>query len=634
MATCPLCWNTADAQLLAGESGGVKSAHLFECKTCGRFVAGWVLQQTKESYSLDRRYLLSALTRTATEEGRTLELTIDSARELLDSTARPSNDEQDAIFLRYIARKETRRGDSVPVDHRTDYPLFFAKGSRELDEIASELVRAGFVQRTDASAVPHYRLTREGRAELQRLTPSLASALAASPAPAQTARMPEHDSITRTEGLVAQDEPKPFDVFLSHASEDKTAVADPLYEQLTEAGCRVWYDRVILTTGDSLRRKIAEGLRVSRYGIVVLSPHFFAKSWPQTELDGLTARENAEGRRVVLPIWHNVTRDDVLRYSAPLADKVAARTEDGLALVTDSILRALGPSPMMNPARKPSARSQQLDQGGIEGIVRAAAEPRTVTGETVQPPPIVSPAKEPAVGEDWKRWVVKASAWLFSGVGVLLIPLSFSHIRQCGAEKPIGPPMPSPSAVVMASPVSPTPPSAPSPTPTPRPVQALSGKQATRPAVIYDFLVEARLSCAAPEGGLPEESGAGSPSEAAYLEGEAGYEELRVLQPARVLRSGSTATLVNRFGMQEASALRGSPISFLLGFSELRLPTVVSPTTHWQCLSMQSYEVTVQLNGRDFWSKRQFFGKRPWQGGGSFGVHLDQLHARIKRAEP
>ncbi len=164
-------------------------------------------------------------------------------------------------------------------------------------------------------------------------------------------------------------------------------------------------------------------------------------------------------------------------------------------------------------------------------------------------------------------------------------------------------------------------------------MQARSGKQAT-PAVIYDFLVEARLICNAPEGGIAEESGAGSSVEAPYLEGDAGYEELRLLQPVRVLRSGPTATLVNRFGMQEGSALRGSPTTFLLGFKRLHLPIVMAPTTHWQCLSMDSYEVDISLNSRQLSSERQFFGKRPWQGGGSFDVELERLHTRIKEAQP
>ena len=74
--------------------------------------------------------------------------------------------------------------------------------------------------------------------------------------------------------------------------------------------------------GDSLRRSIDNGLVKSRYGVVVLSSAFFEKNWTQYELDGLVTRE-MEGHKVILPIWHLVSKDQVLNYSPSLADKKA-----------------------------------------------------------------------------------------------------------------------------------------------------------------------------------------------------------------------------------------------------------------------------------------------------------------------
>lgn len=88
-------------------------------------------------------------------------------------------------------------------------------------------------------------------------------------------------------------------------------------------GVTVWYDEFSLTVGDSLRRKIDRGLSDSRFGVVLLSPDFFRKEWPQAELDGLVARERATGEKVILPVWHRVTKEDVLAQSPTLADKVA-----------------------------------------------------------------------------------------------------------------------------------------------------------------------------------------------------------------------------------------------------------------------------------------------------------------------
>jgi TIR domain-containing protein len=117
------------------------------------------------------------------------------------------------------------------------------------------------------------------------------------------------------------------DAFICHASEDKKSIVQPLAVELKNMGFKIWYDEFELELGDSLRRSIDKGLANSNYGIVVLSKAFFSKDWPQYELDGLTAREIG-GQKVVLPIWHKIDRDEVLRYSPPLADRLALKTQE------------------------------------------------------------------------------------------------------------------------------------------------------------------------------------------------------------------------------------------------------------------------------------------------------------------
>ncbi len=127
------------------------------------------------------------------------------------------------------------------------------------------------------------------------------------------------------ESLTEPPEDIGYDAFISHAGEDKEVVARPLAKRLKELGFWIWYDEFTLEVGDSLRRSIDKGLVNSRYGIVVLSSAFFEKNWPEYELNGLTARE-IDGQKVILPVWHGVTKKDVLKYSPPLADKVAIST--------------------------------------------------------------------------------------------------------------------------------------------------------------------------------------------------------------------------------------------------------------------------------------------------------------------
>ena len=118
---------------------------------------------------------------------------------------------------------------------------------------------------------------------------------------------------------------KVYDAFISHASEDKEVFVRSLAEALQERGISVWYDEFELKVGDSLRRSIDKGLAKSRFGIVVLSSAFFAKNWTQYELDGLVAKE-MEGVKVILPIWHKISKDEVMDYSPSLADKFALNT--------------------------------------------------------------------------------------------------------------------------------------------------------------------------------------------------------------------------------------------------------------------------------------------------------------------
>lgn len=118
---------------------------------------------------------------------------------------------------------------------------------------------------------------------------------------------------------------KTWDVFISHASEDKESFVRPLSIALRNLGVSVWYDEFSLRLGDSLSGSIDKGLAGSAFGIVVVSHHFIRKPWPEYELRGLVSREIDEDR-VILPIWHGVTRKEVLEFSPPLADKVALNT--------------------------------------------------------------------------------------------------------------------------------------------------------------------------------------------------------------------------------------------------------------------------------------------------------------------
>lgn len=118
-----------------------------------------------------------------------------------------------------------------------------------------------------------------------------------------------------------------YDVFVSHAYEDKESFVDDFVEALRNQGLKVWYDTDKLKWGDSMREKIDKGLAKSRYGVVVLSPNYIAehKYWTKAELNGLFQVETVNGK-TILPIWHNLTKKQVVEYSPIIADRKAMTT--------------------------------------------------------------------------------------------------------------------------------------------------------------------------------------------------------------------------------------------------------------------------------------------------------------------
>ncbi|WP_448338087.1 TIR domain-containing protein [Chloroflexus aurantiacus] len=141
-----------------------------------------------------------------------------------------------------------------------------------------------------------------------------------------------------------------WDVFISYASEDRETVAAPLAETLRVNGLRVWYDQFELTPGKQLLQSIDEGLRESRFGIVVLSPHFFAKEWPLRELAGLYTRSIQEGQKpFIIPIWYQLNVSEIARYSPLLSNIIAIPWDSDIEIVVQKILSVINADRVVNP---------------------------------------------------------------------------------------------------------------------------------------------------------------------------------------------------------------------------------------------------------------------------------------------
>ena len=136
---------------------------------------------------------------------------------------------------------------------------------------------------------------------------------------------------------------KKYDIFISHASEDKDAIVRPLATILERLTVRVWYDEFSLQLGDSLTASIDKGLQESRYGLVVLSKAFLCKRWPEYEYRSLMTRE-IDGERAILPLWYDVTKEDVKNFSLYLADiKALSISKANFGKILPAILKVVRP---------------------------------------------------------------------------------------------------------------------------------------------------------------------------------------------------------------------------------------------------------------------------------------------------
>ena len=169
------------------------------------------------------------------------------------------------------------------------------------------------------------------------------------------------------------DADKTWDIFISHATEDKEHFVRPLANALKNLGLEIWYDEFTLHLGDSLSGSIDKGLASSKFGAVVISPNFIKKKWTDYELRGLISKEIYQGR-VILPIWYNISPREVMEFSPTLADKIAVITEGrDVTDVAIQIFREVQPEKYLQYKRTGLVRlaqGEEIDADDFEEYAR------------------------------------------------------------------------------------------------------------------------------------------------------------------------------------------------------------------------------------------------------------------------
>lgn len=128
---------------------------------------------------------------------------------------------------------------------------------------------------------------------------------------------------------------KPYDLFISYASEDEAFVTD-LAGSLRFLGLHVWFAPLALKVGDKLLDSINAGLMASQFGLVIVSPTYISKAWTGYELDVLF-RQHVEAEKKIFPLWHGVDKREIDSWHPGLSGIVALKSSEGPATISTKI---------------------------------------------------------------------------------------------------------------------------------------------------------------------------------------------------------------------------------------------------------------------------------------------------------
>ena len=111
-----------------------------------------------------------------------------------------------------------------------------------------------------------------------------------------------------------------YDVFISHANKDKENLIEELYQSLQKLGISIFYDKESLEWGDNWKERILNGTKKAEFAIIVISENFFDREWTERELSEFLNRQNRNGQKLILPIVHNITMQQLQEKYPNVAD--------------------------------------------------------------------------------------------------------------------------------------------------------------------------------------------------------------------------------------------------------------------------------------------------------------------------
>ena len=112
------------------------------------------------------------------------------------------------------------------------------------------------------------------------------------------------------------------------ANKDKIEYVDELKESLDKLKIKIFYDKDSLEWGDNWKQRILDGVKESEFAIIVISENFFDREWTEKELNEFLNRQNRNGQKIILPILHNTTIEQLQAKYPAVADIQALNSKD------------------------------------------------------------------------------------------------------------------------------------------------------------------------------------------------------------------------------------------------------------------------------------------------------------------
>jgi hypothetical protein len=169
--------------------------------------------------------------------------------------------------------------------------------------------------------------------------------------------------------------------FISHSLADKE-IAEQLATDLLRKGIDAWFDKWEIMPGDSLRRKIEQGISEASHFIVLLTPNSLRSEWVQTELDAALVRK-IENECKMLPVLYGISHQEVPLILRGLLCVKLDNYSGGLDEVVDACYGHSRKPPIGQP--EPQIIMQTLPLSSNAQLIAALLSSKSETGMSHDP---------------------------------------------------------------------------------------------------------------------------------------------------------------------------------------------------------------------------------------------------------